>query len=113
MKNIAVIDIGSNSMRVLVYEIYPNKSFKIIDEEKRMTRLGALIDDDNNLSIKGIEKLLVTLDFFKILCKKNNVIETIVVATEAIRRANNKSYILSLSQGSLSNSLYINFLNSN
>lgn len=96
MKNIAVIDIGSNSMRVLVYEIYPNKSFKIIDEEKRMTRLGALIDDNNNLSNKGIEKLLVTLDFFKILCKKNNVVETIVVATEAIRKANNKSYILSL-----------------
>lgn len=34
MKNIAVIDIGSNSMRVLVYEIYENNSFKIIDEEK-------------------------------------------------------------------------------
>lgn len=96
MKNIAVIDIGSNSMRVLVYEIYPNKSFKIIDEEKRMTRLGALIDDNNNLSNNGIEKLLVTLDFFKILCKKNNVVEIIVVATEAIRKANNKSYILSL-----------------
>ena len=95
MKNIAVIDIGSNSMRVLVYEI-SNKSFKIIDEEKRMTRLGAFIDDYNNLSIKGVEKLIVTLDFFKILCKKNNVVETIVVATEAIRRADNNSYILSL-----------------
>ena len=34
MKNISVIDIGSNSMRVLVYEIYKNNSFKIIDEEK-------------------------------------------------------------------------------
>lgn len=96
MKNIAVIDIGSNSMRVLVYEIYSNNSFKIIDEEKRMTRLGEFIDDNNNLSPKGIEKLLITLDFFKILCEKNNVVETIVVATEAVRRANNKTYILSL-----------------
>lgn len=96
MKNIAVIDIGSNSMRVLVYEIYPNNSFKIIDEEKRMTRLGAFIDDNNNLSEDGIEKLIVTLDFFKILCKKNNVVETIVVATEAIRRADNKADVLSL-----------------
>lgn len=96
MKNIAVIDIGSNSMRVLVYEIYPNKSFKIIDEEKRMTRLGAFIDDNNNLSNKGIEKLLITLDFFKILCEKNNVAEIIIVATEAIRKSNNKSYVLSL-----------------
>ena len=96
MKNIAVIDIGSNSMRVLVYEIYENNSFKIIDEEKRMTRLGQFIDETNNLSNEGIQKLLITLEFFKILCEKNNVVEIIVVATEAIRRANNKKEILSL-----------------
>ena len=96
MKNIAVIDIGSNSMRVLVYEIYENNSFKIIDEEKRMTRLGQFIDKADNLSNEGIEKLLITLEFFKILCEKNNVAEIVVVATEAIRRANNKKEILSL-----------------
>lgn len=96
MKNIAVIDIGSNSMRVLVYEIYKNNSFKIIDEEKRMTRLGQFIDKNNNLSNEGIQKLLITLEFFKILCEKNNVVEIIVVATEAVRRAKNKNGILSL-----------------
>jgi exopolyphosphatase/guanosine-5'-triphosphate,3'-diphosphate pyrophosphatase len=96
MKNIAVIDIGSNSMRVLVYEIYENNSFKIIDEEKRMTRLGQFIDNRNNLSDEGIQKLLITLDFFKILCDKNNVVEIIVVATEAVRRAENKNEILAL-----------------
>jgi exopolyphosphatase/guanosine-5'-triphosphate,3'-diphosphate pyrophosphatase len=36
------------------------------------------------------------LEFFKILCDKNNVVEIIVVATEAIRRANNNKEILSL-----------------
>jgi exopolyphosphatase/guanosine-5'-triphosphate,3'-diphosphate pyrophosphatase len=96
MKNIAVIDIGSNSMRVLVYEIYENNSYKIIDEEKRMTRLGQYIDENDNLLNEGIEKLLITLEFFKILCEKNNVVETIVVATEAIRRARNKAIILAL-----------------
>lgn len=96
MKNIAVIDIGSNSMRVLVYEIYENNSFKIIDEEKRMTRLGQFIDENDNLSNEGIGKLLITLEFFKILCEKNDVVEIIVVATEAIRRAKNRDYILSL-----------------
>jgi len=96
MKNIAVIDIGSNSMRVLVYEIYENNSFKIIDEEKRMTRLGQFIDNTNNLSNEGIQKLMITLEFFKILCEKNNAVEIIVVATEAIRRANNQKEILSL-----------------
>lgn len=96
MKNIAVIDIGSNSMRVLVYEIYINNSFKIIDEEKRMTRLGQFIDESDNLTSEGIDKLLITLEFFKILCEKNNVEEIIVVATEAIRRAKNSDKIIAL-----------------
>ena len=96
MKNIAVIDIGSNSMRVLVYEIYINNSFKIIDEEKRMTRLGQFIDESDNLTNEGIDKLLITLEFFKILCEKNNVEEIIVVATEAIRRAKNRDRIVTL-----------------
>lgn len=96
ISNISIIDIGSNSIRILVYEIHENSSFKIIDEEKRMTRLGQFIDENDNLSNEGIEKLLVTLEFFKILCAKNNVAQTIVVATEAVRRAKNKNEILSL-----------------
>lgn len=96
MKNIAVIDIGSNSMRVLVYEIYSNNAFKIIDEEKRMTRLGQFIDENDNLTNEGIGKLIITLEFFKILCEKNNVEEIIVVATEAVRRAKNQEKITAL-----------------
>jgi Exopolyphosphatase len=102
MKNIAVIDIGSNSMRVLVYEIYSNNAFKIIDEEKRMTRLGQFIDEKDNLTTEGIDKLIITLEFFKILCEKNNVEEIIVVATEAVRRAKNQDKITSLVKDRLS-----------
>jgi len=61
-----------------------------------MTRLGQFIDNTNNLSNEGIQKLMITLEFFKILCEKNNAVEIIVVATEAIRRANNQKEILSL-----------------
>lgn len=95
MKNIAVIDIGSNSMRVVVCKTYPDNSFKIIDEEKQMARLGQYIDSYNNLSEEGLLKAIKTLDFFKIVCLNNNVEKIIVVATEAIRRANNSEYVVS------------------
>lgn len=96
MKNIAVIEIGSNSMKVVVYQIYENNCFKIIDEAKRMARLGQHIDDYDNLSHEGINQLMIALEYFRIFCKKNNVMEISVVATEAIRRAKNKDIILSL-----------------
>lgn len=96
MNNIAIIDIGSNSMRVVIYELSNNNSFKIIDEEKRMVRLGEYIDKDDYLSDEGINKLIISLEFFKVICRNNDVEEYIVVATEAIRRSKNQKAILDL-----------------
>jgi len=94
MNNIAIIDIGSNSMRVVIYQLSNNNSFKIIDEEKRMVRLGQYIDKDDSLSKEGMDKLIISLEFFKVICQNNNVEEYIVVATEAIRRSKNQKAIL-------------------
>ena len=96
MNNIAIIDIGSNSMRVVIYELSNNNSFKIIDEEKRMVRLGQYIDKDDYLSEEGINKLIISLEFFKVICRNNDVEEYIVVATEAIRRSKNQKTILAI-----------------
>lgn len=96
MNNIAIIDIGSNSMRVVIYELSKNNSFKIIDEEKRMVRLGEYIDKDDYLSEEGIIKLIISLEFFKVICRNNDVEEYIVVATEAIRRSKNQKKILDI-----------------
>lgn len=96
MNNIAIIDIGSNSMRVVIYELSKNTSFKIIDEEKRMVRLGQYIDKDDYLSEEGINKLIISLEFFKVICRNNDVEEYIVVATEAIRRSKNQKTILGI-----------------
>jgi len=96
MNNIAVIDIGSNSMRVVIYKLSNNNSFKIIDEEKRMVRLGQYIDKSDYLSEEGINKLIISLEFFKVICRNNDVEEYIVVATEAIRRSKNQKAILAI-----------------
>lgn len=96
MNNIAIIDIGSNSMRVVIYQLSNNNSFKIIDEEKKMVRLGQYIDKDDYLSAEGIKKLIISLEFFKVICRNNDVEEYIVVATEAIRRSKNQKTILSI-----------------
>ena len=38
---IAAIDIGTNSLHMIVVQVQPDLSFEVIDREKQMVRLGA------------------------------------------------------------------------
>ena len=40
MKKVAIIDIGSNSVRLVLFEVYKNHSFRVIDDIKESPRLG-------------------------------------------------------------------------
>lgn len=94
MKNIAIIDIGSNSIRIIIYKILHNNSFKTIGTEKYPSKLGSLLDDYGNLSSNGIDLAINVLKMFKNICKINNVSDIYVIATEAIRKAkNNKEFL--------------------
>lgn len=89
----AIIDIGSNSLRLIIYEVNDNSTFKIINESKKTIRLGSYLTKDNYLTDGGIDIALNVLSNFKMICENYKVIDTYVVATEAMRRAINKDYI--------------------
>ena len=38
---IAALDIGTNSIHVIIVQVRPDRSFEIIDREKEMVRLGS------------------------------------------------------------------------
>jgi exopolyphosphatase/guanosine-5'-triphosphate,3'-diphosphate pyrophosphatase len=94
MKNIGIIDIGSNSIRLMLVQININNSFSVIDEIKETIRLGKDMSPDGKLHTYRIEKAMETLSFFKHLCKAQDVKEIFAVATEAVRKASNKSAFL-------------------
>lgn len=89
MKKLGVIDIGSNSMRLVIVEIN-NQAFKVVDEFKEIVRLGKDMGTDGNLNSKRMKKAVDALTFFKKLCDGLNVDEIIAIATEAVRRASNR-----------------------
>ena len=41
MMRIAAIDIGTNSLHMIIARVRPDRSFEVIDREKEMVRLGA------------------------------------------------------------------------
>ncbi len=94
MKTIGVIDIGSNSIRLVVVKILGHNSYEIIDEVKQSIRLGKDITPDDKLNPARMDKALDTLRFYKNLCEAWSTNKLIVVATEAVRKASNQQLFL-------------------
>jgi exopolyphosphatase/guanosine-5'-triphosphate,3'-diphosphate pyrophosphatase len=86
---IAAIDIGTNSIHMIVVKVRPDLSFEVIDREKDMVRLGASGLDGRNLTGAAMSAGLQTLAKFKRLAESNKVDEIIAAATSATREAEN------------------------
>jgi exopolyphosphatase/guanosine-5'-triphosphate,3'-diphosphate pyrophosphatase len=86
---IAAIDIGTNSIHMIVAEVRPDLSFEVIDREKEMVRLGAGGLDGRALSDAAMVPALRVLTKFKRLIDSLRVDEIRAAATSAIREAPN------------------------
>jgi len=86
---IAVIDIGTNSIHMLIAEILPNFTFEVIGREKEMTRLGDGTLATGYLSPDLMKRGLTTLKKLKYLAQAKGVQKIIAVATSAVREAQN------------------------
>jgi exopolyphosphatase / guanosine-5'-triphosphate,3'-diphosphate pyrophosphatase len=86
---IAAIDIGTNSLHMIVVQVRPDLSFEVIDREKEMVRLGAGGLDGRALTPEAMHAALQVLSKFRRLAESHKVDEVIAVATSATREAEN------------------------
>ncbi|MCK9861520.1 Ppx/GppA phosphatase family protein [Paenibacillus sp. ATY16] len=93
-QRIGIIDIGSNSVRLVVYERTANGAHRVIDGGKRPARLAERVDDNGILATDAITELLGTLNHFTMICAHNRTGHIRAVATAAIRNAANQAEIL-------------------
>jgi len=87
--SIAAIDIGTNSIHMIVVQIRPDLSFEVIDREKEMVRLGAGGLDGRKLTPEAMHAALLVLSKFRRLAESHRVEQVIAVATSATREAEN------------------------
>jgi len=86
---IAAIDIGTNSIHMIVVQIRPDLSFEVIDREKEMVRLGAGGLDGRALTPEAMHAALQVLAKFRRLAESHRVDDIVAVATSATREAEN------------------------
>ncbi len=88
--NIAAgIDIGSNSIRLLIAEVENKKITNIIYQEKATTRLATNINTTSMLAPVPFNNSIAVLKRFKQALDKYHVSNIVTVATSAVREAKN------------------------
>ncbi|HET9370979.1 MAG TPA: Ppx/GppA phosphatase family protein [Vicinamibacterales bacterium] len=86
---LAAIDIGTNSIHMIICKVAPDGSFEVIDREKDMIRLGAGSLGGRILPESSLARAMQTLAKFKRLADSHGVEEIIATATSAVREAEN------------------------
>ncbi len=94
MEKIGIIDLGSNSARLVIVELFGDGHFMVTDELKENVRLGQDMDRDGFLKPQRVAETIKTLKMFKRLCDTSGVERIIAVATAAVRRAKNQRSFL-------------------
>lgn len=86
---IAAIDIGTNSVHIIIVQVRPDRSFEIIDREKEMVRLGSGGLGGRSLTEPAMLAALQALGKFTRLAESHDVDEIVAAATSAVREADN------------------------
>jgi exopolyphosphatase/guanosine-5'-triphosphate,3'-diphosphate pyrophosphatase len=89
MMQLAAIDIGTNSLHMIVVRVRTDLSFEVVDREKEMVRLGAGGLDGRSLTREAMHTALQVLSKFRRLAESHRVDEIVAVATSAVREADN------------------------
>ncbi len=94
---IAVIDIGSNSVRLVVYEGLTRSPTELFNE-KALCGLGREVQTTRLLAADAVQHALSTLRRFRALCDTMGVKKTLAIATAACRDAKNGPAFIKLAE---------------
>ena len=86
---VAVVDIGSNSVRIVVFDIDRRGVLEILADERSSLRLIREMDAGHRLKSSAIERTIGVLKDFRQLAKGAGAFPVIAVATAAVREATN------------------------
>jgi exopolyphosphatase / guanosine-5'-triphosphate,3'-diphosphate pyrophosphatase len=88
-ERIAAVDIGSNSVRLVVAEVLPSGGYRVLDEERENTRLSSALVKTGELAPTAVETTIAALKRFQSIASGYGVGQIRAIATSAVRDARN------------------------
>jgi exopolyphosphatase/guanosine-5'-triphosphate,3'-diphosphate pyrophosphatase len=91
---IAIIDLGSNTSRLIILAYATGTSFQLIDQVRERVRLSEGMGAENMLRPAPLDRAVHLMKVFKALCDANGIDTLIATATSAVRDARNQAEFL-------------------
>lgn len=86
---IAAIDLGTNSVRLIVAEVDGPDSYRVLDDEREQTRLGYRLHETGRIALETGQRTLEALERMQAIAEGYEVEELRAVGTAALREAEN------------------------
>jgi exopolyphosphatase/guanosine-5'-triphosphate,3'-diphosphate pyrophosphatase len=93
-KVLAVVDLGSNAVRLQIAEVAPGGRALVLAEDRAAVRLGEQVFRTGRLSGPAIARTAVALERFAKLAERAGAERVRAVATSAVREASNRSALV-------------------
>ena len=95
MTRVASIDIGTNTVRLLILQIKPDGNLREISQVRAITRLGKGMDTEKKILDDRMDETISVLTKFRDECRKFEPLTIRAVATSAVREASNQKDFVS------------------
>jgi exopolyphosphatase/guanosine-5'-triphosphate,3'-diphosphate pyrophosphatase len=86
---VAVVDIGTNSTRLLVADVAGDGRIDELERRSIVTRLGQGVDATGALAAEAMERVFATLRDFRAAIDRHDAQQAVAVLTSAVRDASN------------------------
>lgn len=90
-RRIAAVDVGTNSLRLIVAEASPDSTYRVVDDEKAVTRLGRGLATTGRLQPEAMEESVRAIARMKGIADGYGVGMLRIIGTAAVREAENGS----------------------
>lgn len=88
---LATIDLGSNTVRLLVAEVVPGpRGWRVVETDQRVTRLGEGLGASGRLGAAPAERTATTVAEYAARARRAGAEHVVIVATSAVREASNR-----------------------
>jgi len=91
---ISIIDIGSNTIKLVIYEVRKDNSFIGVQQESAKVKLGESLAYSDSLNEQSILKSIDVLLQYRDIIRLESTNKVLCVATSAVREAKNGKYFI-------------------
>src|SRR5260221_993541 len=94
LRKMAIIDVGSNSFRLIVITYLPGYYFQLTDEVHESVRLVQGLSKTGSMRAAPMDHSVETMQLYSAFCKASEISDIAAVATSAVREAKNRDEFL-------------------